>query len=124
MASRTGLARWRHRVHTAGMDDDEQHEQVADAMTLQLRALERGAYTHLSLTGAMATVPQGKQLRRLLALLALWHGGAVDVVLYVGTDTAGWLEIWDEALSAVPARHHRVRFRIDRSTLVGDDGVI
>jgi hypothetical protein len=104
------------------MDDDEQHEHLAATMTLNLRALEHGAYTYVSLTGTMATVPQGKQLRRLLALLALWHGGPVDVVLCVGTDTGGWLEIWDEALAAVPARHHRVRFSLNRSTLLGGGG--
>lgn len=104
------------------MDDDEQHEHLAEPMTLKLHALEHGAYTHVSLTGVMATVPQGKELRRLLALLALWHGGAVDVVLCVGTDTSGWLEIWDEALTAVPARHHRVRFLLDRSTLLRGGG--
>ena len=104
------------------MDDDEQHEHLAETMILKLRALEQGAYTHVSLTGAMATVPQGKQLRRLLALLALWHGGAVEVVLCVGTDTAGWLEVWDEALAAVSAHHYRVRFLIDRSTLQGGGG--
>lgn len=104
------------------MDDDEQHEHLAATMTLKLRALEHGAYTRVSLTGAMATVPQGKELRRLLSTLALWHGGAIDVVLCVGTDTAGWLEIWDEALAAVPARHHRVRFLLDRSTLLGGAG--
>lgn len=95
------------------MDDDEQQEHLTEPMTLTLRALEHGAYTHVSLTGVMATVPQGKELRRLLATLALWHGGAVDVALCVGIDTAGWLEIWDQALSAVPARHHRVRFLLD-----------
>lgn len=105
------------------MDDDEQHEQhLAETMTLKLHALEHGAYTYVSLTGTMATVPQGKQLRRLLTLLALWHGGPVDVVLCVGTDTGGWLEIWDEALAAVPARHHRVRFLLNRSTLLGGGG--
>ncbi len=104
------------------MDDDEQHDHLAATMTLKLRALEHGAYTHVSLTGAMATVPQGKELRRLLATLALWHGGAIDVVLCVGTETAGWLEIWDEALAAVPARHHRIRFLLDRSTLLGGAG--
>jgi len=104
------------------MDDDEQHEHPIETMTLTLRAIEDSAYTHVSLTGPMATVPQGKELRRLLALLALWHGGAVDVVLCVGTDTAGWLEIWDDALAAVPARYHRVRFLLDRSTLLGGGG--
>lgn len=104
------------------MDDDEQHEHLTETMILKLRALEQGAYTHVSLTGAMATMPQGKELRRLLATLALWHGGAVDVVLCVGTDTAGWLEIWDQALSAVPARHHRVRFLLDRTTLLPGGG--
>lgn len=100
------------------MDDDAPTE----TMTLKLRALEHGAYTQLALTGPMATVPEGKDLRRLLALLAFWHGGPVDVVLCCAPDTAGWLEIWDAALAAVPARHHRVRFLINRSTLAGGDG--
>ena len=106
------------------MDDDEQHEHLTETMTLTLRAIEHGAYTHLSLTGVMATIPQRKDLRRLLALLALWHGGSVDIVFCIGPDTSGWLEIWDDALSAVPARLHRVRFMLDRSTLLGGNGGI
>ena len=101
------------------MDDDDA---PTETMTLKLHALHEGAYTQVLLTGPMATVPRGKELRRLIALLALWHGGPVEVVLCVGSDTAGWLEIWDEALSAVPARQHRVRFLINRSTLTGGDG--
>jgi len=100
------------------MDD----EQPTETMTLTLSALHDGAYTQLALRGPMATVPQGKELRRLLALLALWHGGPVDVVLCVGLDAASWLEIWDEALAAVPARDVRIRFRINRNTLLGGDG--
>lgn len=87
-----------------------------EAMTLTLRALQGGAYTQLALTGPMATVPQRKELRRLLSLLSFWHGGPVDVVLCVGPNTAGWLEIWDQALRSVPARHALIRLRIRRDT--------
>jgi hypothetical protein len=100
------------------MDDDAPPE----TMTLKLHALHNGAYTQLKLTGPMATGMPGKDLRRLIATLAFWHGGPIDVVLCCTLDTAGWLEVWDEALAAVPARHHRVRFLINRHTLVGGDG--
>ena len=98
------------------MDDDDG---PTDRMTLKLEPLCEGAYTQLSLTGPMATVPRGKELRRLLALLALWHGGPIEVVLCVGLETAGWLEIWNEALCAVPMRQHHVRFVIERGDGVG-----
>jgi len=97
--------------------DDE-----SETMTLRLRPLDGGAYTHLSLTGPMASVAQEKQLRRLFGLLSFWHGGPVDVVLCVGTDTAGWLEVWSDALGAMSARDVRVRYLINRSTLLGGDG--
>lgn len=89
-------------------------------LTLRLRALHGGAYTHMRLTGPMATVPQRRQLRRIFSILALWHGGPVDVVLCVD-GSAGWLEIWDDALQAVPARHASPRFLISRRTLLGED---
>jgi hypothetical protein len=92
----------------------------SEKMTLTLRGLHGGAYTQLALTGPMATVPQGKELRRLFALLSFWHGGPVDVVLCIAMDTAGWLEIWDEALAAVSKRH--VRIRITRDTPLGRNG--
>ena len=98
------------------------HEPTPETMTLTLRAMHHGAYTELVLRGPMATVPQQKQLRRLFALLSFWHGGPVEVVLCVGLDTGGWLEIWDEALSAVPASDVRIRFLINGSTLIGGDG--
>jgi len=101
------------------MDDDQVR---ADTMTLKLRALHGGAYTKLSLDGPMATVPQGAQLRRLFGLLAFWSGAPVDVVLCVSIDTSGWLEIWSDALAAVPARDARIRYLINRDTLTGGAG--
>lgn len=89
-------------------------------LTLNLRALEGGAYTKVRLTGAVATMPQARQLRRILSVLALWHGGPVDVVLCVD-GTAEWLEIWDDAFRTVPARQANLRFLISRETLLGQD---
>lgn len=48
-------------------------------------------------------------LYELLSLLAFWGGRRLDVAL----DAAGpawWLEVWTDALAAVPERHLRVRF--------------
>jgi hypothetical protein len=91
-----------------------------NALTLKLRALDGGAYTHLRLTGPVATMPQRSQMRRLLRTLSLWHGGPVDVVLCVD-GSAGWLEIWDDALLTVPERHVTLRFLISRDTLLGQE---
>lgn len=89
-------------------------------LTLKLRALDGGAYTELRLTGPVATMPQRRQVRRLLSVLALWHGGPVDVVLCVD-GSAGWLEIWDDALQGVRARQASLQFLINRGTLLGQD---
>jgi hypothetical protein len=67
----------------------------------------------------MATVPRRGELRRLFALLSLWHGGPVDVVLTVARDSANWLDVWSEALGGVPARDERVRFEIARGACAG-----
>lgn len=94
--------------------------QDPNALTLKLRALDGGAYTHMRLTGPIATMPQRAQIRRVLSVLSLWHGAPVDVVLCVD-GSAGWLEIWDDALLAVPERHATLRFLISRPTLLGED---
>lgn len=96
-----------------------------NALTLELRALDGGTCTHVRLTGPVATVPQRWQLQLLFSVLALWHGGPVDVVL--GVDgSAGWLEIWDDVFQSVPERYATIRFLISRATLLGrsddDDG--
>jgi hypothetical protein len=91
-----------------------------NALTLKLRALDGGAYTHLRLTGPVATMPQRAQIRGVLRILSLWHGGPVDVVLCVD-GSAGWLEIWDDALRTVPERHATLRFLINRATLLGEE---
>ena len=49
-------------------------------LTLELRPLHKGAYTQITLKGPVATVPQALEVRRLMSLLWLWHGGSVDVV--------------------------------------------
>lgn len=80
-----------------------------DRMTLELRPLDGGSYTQLSLSGPLPSVPVG--LRRLLTWLAHWNGYPVDVVLFVDKQTAGWCEVWTDALASVPDRHLEVRFQ-------------
>lgn len=89
------------------------------SLTLELRPLHDGAYTHLTLRGPVATVPQPKEVRRLLSILWWWSGAAIDVALCVDGTNSGsrWLEVWDEALLCAPVRHRRIRFVVNRSTL-------
>jgi hypothetical protein len=85
----------------------------ANGITLRLRALHGGAFTELSLSGPIATLPPTKTVRRLLSMLAYWSGYPVHVVLSVD-GAAGWLELWTDVLVKVPERDVRVEFRIDR----------
>jgi hypothetical protein len=83
-------------------------------MTLELRPLHEGAYTQIKLSGPVVTTPSARDLRRLLAILAFWHGGAVHVVLSVaGTnEEICWGELWDDVLRAVPRHHAEIRWDI------------
>ena len=83
-----------------------------DRMTLELRPLHGGSYTQFSLSGPVPSDPQGPWLRRLLTMLARWNGYPVDVVLFVDAQTAGWCEVWADALATVPARHLEVTFLV------------
>lgn len=85
----------------------------AKVMQLRLISLQGGAYTQLRLQGPVPTAPQPQQVRRLLTLLARWHGGPIDVVLSAADPS--FSEVWTDALCAVPGRHLRVRFVIDRA---------
>jgi hypothetical protein len=83
-------------------------------MTLELRPLHEGAYTQIKLTGPVVTTPSARDLRRILAILAFWHGGPVHVVLSVaGTnEDICWGELWDDAMRAVPGHHAEIRWQI------------
>jgi hypothetical protein len=83
-------------------------------MTLELRPLHQGAYTLIRLRGPVITTPSVRDVRRLLAVLAFWHGGSVHVVLSVaGTNAdACWAELWDDVMRDVPAHHAEIRFEI------------
>ncbi len=85
----------------------------APRLTFTLRPLFDGAYTQLALQGPVATVPQPLEVRRLMALLWLWHGRPLDVVLCVDGTNAGacWLEIWEDVLGRVPGHHLDIRYR-------------
>jgi len=90
----------------------------ATRLTLRLRPLFDGAYTQISLRGPVATVPQPREVRRLMSLLWLWHGRPLDVVLCADGTNAGacWLEIWEDVLGRVPGRHLDVRYLLVRDT--------
>jgi hypothetical protein len=79
-------------------------------MTLTLRPLAGGSYTQLLLLGSVPSAPVPLNLRRLLTMFSNWSGYPVDVVLSVDKQTAGWCEVWTDALCAVPARHLEVTF--------------
>ncbi len=91
----------------------------ATRLTFTLRPLFDGAYTQISLRGPVATVPQPREMRRLMSLLWLWHGRPVDVVLYADGTNSGacWLEIWEDVLGRVPDRHLDIRYLLLRNTL-------
>lgn len=91
-------------------------------LTLELRPWRDGAYTLISLRGAVATVPQPKEVRQLLSVLSWWSGAPVDVALSVDGTNAGsrWLEVWDDVLKRVPARHLQLGFVLSRDTLTSN----
>jgi hypothetical protein len=89
-------------------------------MTLELRPLHEGAYTQIRLRGPVVTTPSSRDMRRLLSVLAFWHGGPVHVVLSVAGTNADvcWAELWDDVLRAVPAHHAEIRVEIPGITAV------
>ena len=94
-------------------------------LTLELRPWLDGAYTLLKLRGAVATVAQPKEVRRLLKVLSWWSGAPVAVALCVDGTNSGsrWLEVWDDVLAQVRGRHlFDVSFIISRDTLAADEG--
>jgi hypothetical protein len=93
-------------------------------LTFRLRPLFDGAYTQISLQGPVATVPQPREVRRLMSLLWLWHGRPLHVVLCAdGTNAGGcWLEIWEDVLGRVPGRHLDIRYLRLHDTLAQGAG--
>jgi hypothetical protein len=79
-------------------------------MTLALRPVHGGSYTQLSLLGRVPSAPVPRNVGWLLKMFSSWSGCPVDVVLCVDKETAGWCEVWTDALCAVPGRHLRLIF--------------
>ena len=80
---------------------------------LQLRPGATEGETRLLLDCRIPDSLPAPALYQLLSLLAFWGGRRLDVAL----DAAGpawWLEVWADALAAVPERHLRVRFDLSR----------
>lgn len=84
-----------------------------DRITMNLSPLHGGSFTRLSLSGPVVTAVPGRVLRPWLSQLAFWSGRPIHVVL--GADApASWLEVWTDALAAVPERDLEVEFRLPR----------
>jgi len=93
-------------------------------LTLELRPIHDGRYTHVHLRGTMETVAQPKEMRSLLKVLSWWSGAPVDVALCVDGTNSGscWLEVWDDVLAHIHERRlFRLRFLISRETLAAKD---
>ena len=86
-----------------------------DRIKMKLAPLHNGAFTKMSFSGPLVTAIPGRVLTRLLSQLAFWSGRPVHVVLDADA-SASWLEVWIDALAAVPERHLRVEFRLPEKT--------
>jgi hypothetical protein len=81
------------------------------ATTMRLRPARAEGWTELSLSCSLPDSLPAPALHQLLALLAFWSGRRLDVVLDAAS-SAGWCEVWADALAAVPERHLRLHFDI------------
>ncbi len=82
-----------------------------EGMKLSLRPVQGGSYTKFSLTGTLCSAPQSRVMQRLAETFSLWSGWPLHVVLHVDMRTAGWCEVWTDALADVPADFLAVTFR-------------
>lgn len=80
---------------------------------MELRPLQ-GGYSQIRIRGPAITILAASDVRRLLAMLALWNGGPVEVALSVAGTNADtcWAELWDHVLQEVPAVHAEIRFGV------------
>jgi hypothetical protein len=81
------------------------------ATTIRLRPARSEGWTELSLSCALPDSLPPAVLYQLLSLLAFWSGRRLDVVLDAGR-SAGWCEVWADALAVVPERHLSLRFEL------------
>ena len=88
---------------------------------MQLLPLHGGSFTEMRLRGAVPTALPSATLRRLFAVLSFWSGWPVVLVLSVDLATAGWCEIWSDALRDVHEHHLEIRFRKPRRSKVVRD---
>lgn len=80
---------------------------------LYLRPVHDGAFTSLSLRGALITAVPPKDLATICQKLSFWSGWPVECVLPAGS-AAPWFEYWTEVIDLVPARLLEVRFVVPR----------
>jgi hypothetical protein len=81
------------------------------ATTMRLSPARAEGWTELSLSCSLPDSLPAPVLYQLLSLLAFWSGRRLDVVLDA-VGSAGWCEVWADALAAVPERHLRLHFDI------------
>jgi hypothetical protein len=83
-----------------------------EEMRLSLRPVQGGSYTQFSLSGILCSAPQPGVMHRLAETFSLWSGWPLHVALHVDMRTAGWCEVWTDALADVPADFLAVTFRV------------
>jgi hypothetical protein len=81
-------------------------------MRLELEPLQDGSYTRLSLLGPIRSAPARGALRQRLKMFSFWTGNPVCVALPVEPRTAGWGEIWTDALSGISKHHLEIVFKV------------
>jgi hypothetical protein len=79
--------------------------------TIRLRRARAEGWTQVSLSCAVPDTLPPPALYQLLSLLTFWGGQRLDVVLDA-SESAGWCEVWADALAAIPERHLRLRFAL------------
>jgi hypothetical protein len=83
------------------------------ATKLQLRPAQAEGWTRLSLSCSVPDSLPAAAFYEFLSLLVFWTGQRLDVALDAAA-SAGWCEVWADALAAIPERHVRVRFDLSR----------
>jgi hypothetical protein len=80
-------------------------------ITLRLSPSPSEERTRFQMEGTLPTALPSFALHQLLSLLVYWSGRPVRAVLSAAR-SAGWVEVWADALADAPERHVTVEFEV------------
>lgn len=86
---------------------------------IRLQSRHRGRFTQWRACGSVPTTLPKQQLQHLMEMITYWSGWPVELVLPVEVDTAGWCELWADALADVPAEYLHLRLVVCRRRAQG-----